>query len=348
MTLPFRCHKACTACRCASVLSSTGITYLPIAAGGRLARLCPVGLPHFLDASNGSSFYQVAGQQRFLSRRALEEPLPTDWEALREAAGLTAFIAAAITVGCENVAVLSLAHEDPDKFDSPITSPRVVDILFKHRWQTSMELLGAYLGHLFRDRQLVGYCGVVEELMVVDSLDDLIRTLSRCVVRLQSALQNHPLQLQQQQQLQQLHSGLTGSSPSVQRGRFARMSAVSPGSNHDPYLASLIQQYQVQMHSVANLVPDLTSESGPGLPPPPPPPPPPSAHLLQPQQRYGVAGMPSSSAHFPPLQPSPRQPSAAGLLGGGVAAAAAAGVTAAASTGPAGSPAAAGGGGGEK
>ncbi|GLI64469.1 hypothetical protein VaNZ11_007742 [Volvox africanus] len=395
----------------ASVLSSTGITYLPIVAGGRLARLCPVGLPHFLDASNASSLYQVAAQQRFLRRQVPGDELPNDWEALREAAGLAAFMAAAITVGSETVAVLTLADEDPCKFDSPM-------------WQTSMELLGAYLGHLFRDRQLVGYCGVVEELMVVDSLDDLIRILSRCVVRLQSeklqqmrltcriaciasdassaiifdealpytsvlasavdecacpadriggmappnvlptaaaapafhrfsqstaasALHegsgsgvgpvDGPHQAQQQpQQMQQatpqVPSGANGSGLLAPRGRLSRMSAVSPCSSHDPYVASLIVQYQVQMHLMANLVPDPV-ESGPG--------PPTAPSLLQAQhqlhqQRYGFSSTQLPLQPLPQLQPPTRLQSTAGALGCGTAGGAMSGAGPAGAAAPAG------------
>ncbi|KAG2484691.1 hypothetical protein HYH03_016520 [Edaphochlamys debaryana] len=160
----------------ASVLSSTGITCLPVVAGGRAAHLCPVGLPQFLDASEASSFYLVAGQQRFL-RRCAPEALPPDWDALREAGGLTAFLAAGIALGPETVAVLTLADEAPGRFEGAM-------------WQPSLELVCAFMGHLFRDRLLVGYCGVVEELMAVDSLDELVRTLSRCIVRLLSEKQH--------------------------------------------------------------------------------------------------------------------------------------------------------------
>ncbi|KXZ43220.1 hypothetical protein GPECTOR_97g758 [Gonium pectorale] len=353
----------------ASVLSSTRITCLPVVAGGRLARLCPLGLPQFLDASQATSLYQVAGQQpqRFLSRRVPGDRLPLDWEMLREAGGLSAFVAAAITVGSDTVAVLTLADEDPNKFASPM-------------WQTSLELVGAFIGQLFRDRQLIGYCGVVEDLMAVDSLDDLIRTLSRCVVRLHSErfhqmrltcrisciasdassaiifdealpynsvvasgvvdevttgpaapVSHTPVSQPAMRQvllaratssLQEGHSGGTGEAAGgagpagmpwglhMQRGRMTRLSMMYPGQASDLAVAL---QYQVQMHSVANLVPDpveLAAAGSPALTGPPIPPPPMGA---------GAPGPQPSSAVLAPnlLLPHSRLQSTAGTLGSG-------------------------------
>ncbi|KAG2427307.1 hypothetical protein HXX76_012502 [Chlamydomonas incerta] len=397
----------------AAVFSPTGLTCLPLTAGGRLARACPVGLPQGLDgaAAAAPSCFLVAGQQRFLHRRvpadpaaaAAEPPLPPDWALLRAASagggssssaagagqhgqapataglaafmghhspahgppgssqasgqglggggggggaqgGLAAFVACAISVGADTVAVLTVADEEPDKFAAPI-------------WRTALELVCAFMGGcLFRERQLTGYAGVVEELCGVDSLDELVRTLSRCVVRLQSeklhqvrltcriacvaadascaiifdeALAAQPSVLPSaiddggaggmlgpgpagavgapgggaggggagaggvpsgahlrggggagaggggsmgggwavqfgRTSLQPpgqdgVSSGVaSGPVPGMHtpRGRMARLSVLSPSASADPHLAALALQYQLQMHSTANLVPD--------------------------------------------------------------------------------------------